>query len=420
MSTTEPAIPGLDARRAALKLLDGVLRQGLALDGAAPNATRGLAPADRALAVAIASETCRWLIDLDALIDSATALPLADDAKARMVLRLALAQALRLETPHHAVVSTALPLVAGGPRRLVHGVLGGLLRRGVALPPHPTLPRTVTERWRAQWGDAMVAGAAAALAVPPPIDISLRDAGDAAGLEGTSHLPGHIRLPRSGDVAAMAGFADGGWWVQDIAASLPARLLGAGGGRSVLDVGAAPGGKTMQLAAAGWRVTALDASARRLQRLAQNLERTGLEAEIMRADARALPAERRWDAVLLDAPCSATGIFRRHPDVLHRVSDADIVDRAALQAELLDAAAAATAPGGTLIYAVCSLERSEGEDAAAAFLERHEAWRVSPIAETELPAGISPDANGALRVMPPVLADAGGADGFYIVRLTAP
>jgi 16S rRNA (cytosine967-C5)-methyltransferase len=415
MSVPDP--PGLPVRRAALKLLDATLRQAIPMEGAASTATLGLPGRDRAFAVAIASEVCRWLVDLDALIDSAMAEPIAQDVKARMVLRLALVQALKLETPHHAVVATALPLVSGGPRRLVHGVLGKLLRDEVALPDVPTLPPEVAARWAAAHGEAMVAAAATALAIPPPLDLTLRDPAGEDGPVGTSLLPGPVRLPRDGDVAALRGYGDGAWWVQDLAASLPARLLGAGIGRSVLDIGAAPGGKTMQLAAAGWAVTSLDSSARRLQRLAQNLDRTGLAANILRADARELPTDKRWDAVLLDAPCSATGIFRRHPDVLHRVEARDIADRAALQAELLDAAARATAVDGTLVYAVCSLEPDEGVNQVAAFLSRAPDWRIAPVRADELPAGIAPNADGTVTTLPGMLAEAGGLDGFFIARL---
>lgn len=413
--------PGLPARRAALKLLDAVLRRGEPMDAAAPNAVRGLAPPDRALAIAIASEVCRHLVDLDALIDSATAQPLAPDVKARSVLRIALVQALVLGTPPHAAIATALPLVEGGPRRLVHGVFGTLVREGAALPPTPTLPGPVAARWSEAWGAAMCEGASAALAAPPPLDLSLRDPASAAEwaerLGGTSLMPGHLRLPRAGDVAKLPGYSDGAWWVQDISAALPARLLGSGEGRTVLDVGAAPGGKTMQLAAAGWRVTALDASARRIERLAQNLARVGLEAETLHGDGRALPPEREWDAVLLDAPCSATGIFRRHPDVLHRVDGADIANRTHYQALMLDAAAGAVATGGTLVYAVCSLETEEGETQTRAFLGRQPWWRIDPIDAAELPEGITPSPEGWLRILPPMLAQAGGADGFFMVRL---
>ena len=415
-------VPGLAPRRAALKLLDAVLRRGEPLDAASHAATQGLPASDRALAIAIASEVCRHLPDLDALIDSATQQVLPDDVKSRTVLRIALVQTLVLGTPPHAAIATSLPLVAGGPRRLVHGVFGNLSRAEAKLPETPTLPAATAERWSEVWGAEMLDAASRAIATPPPLDLSLKDAATttqwAEQLGGTSLLPGHIRLERGGDITQLAGFDDGAWWVQDLAAAIPARLLGAGNGRSVLDIGAAPGGKTMQLAAAGWNVTALDASARRLERLADNLGRTGLTAETLNADARKLPAGRQWDAILLDAPCSATGIFRRHPDVLHRVTARDIANRADLQAELLDAAAAALKPGGDLVYAVCSLEPEEGEQQITHFLRRQKgAFAIVPADVASLPEGVTPLADGALRLSPPMLEGVGGLDGFYIAHL---
>lgn len=421
MSETQDKILGLPARLAALKLLDAVLRRGEPMEVVSANAVRGLAPADRALSVAIAAEVCRHLVDLDALIDSATAQRLAPDVKARTVLRIALVQALVLGTPPHAAIATSLPLVEGGPRRLVHGVFGTLMRGGAKLPERPTLPVGVAQRWAVAWGAEMLDGASAALAAAPPLDLTIKDVSATAAwaekLGGVSLMPGHVRLPRGGDVTRLEGFAEGAWWVQDISAALPARLLGAGAGRTALDVGAAPGGKTMQLAAAGWRVTALDASEKRLERLAANLQRTGLEAEAVRGDGRALPPEREWDAVLVDAPCSATGIFRRHPDVLHRIDATDIANRTAYQALMLDAAAGAVAEGGALVYAVCSLEPEEGEAQVAAFLERQPYWRIDAIGAEEVPAGLAVADDGWLRIAPPDLAEAGGADGFFMVRL---
>lgn len=390
------------------------------MDAVTANATRMLSAPDRALAIAIAAEACRHLVDLDALIDNATAQPLAADVKARMVLRIALVQTLVLGTPAHAALATTLPLVAGGPRRLVHGVFGTLSRRGAALPETPSLPAEAVKRWLAAWGANMVASACTALAHAPPLDLSLRDPAEtsdwAERLGGVSLMPGHVRLSRGGDVTRLDGFAEGAWWVQDIAAALPARLLGNGDGARILDIGAAPGGKTMQLAAAGWHVTALDSSARRIDRLRANLARTGLSAESMLGDARALPAG-KWDAILLDAPCSATGIFRRHPDVLHRIGASDIADRAALQATMLAAAADAVRPGGQLVYAVCSLEPEEGEVQMAAFLANRRDWSTSAISPAGLPDGVLPTAEGWLRIAPPALANAGGADGFFMARL---
>ncbi|ALH80437.1 RsmB/NOP family class I SAM-dependent RNA methyltransferase [Sphingopyxis macrogoltabida] len=413
--------PGTAPRRAALRLIDAVLRRGDPLDIAAHAATQGLAPADRAFAIAIVSETLRWMVDIDALIDSATAQPLPDDVKSRAVLRIALAQLLVLKSPGHAVVSTALPLVDGGPRRLVHAILSRAQQEEWALPERATLPPATAERWSAAWGDAMVTAAEAAWSAPPPLDLSFAAEPDAAAWpDATSLVPRHLRLPRGQAVTDLPGFEAGGWWVQDIAASIPARLLGAGDGRSVLDLCAAPGGKTMQLAAAGWSVLAVDASAKRLARLEENLDRTGLEAAVVQGDIRKWEPGEAADAVLLDAPCSATGIFRRHPDVLHRIEAREIAEMAGLQSELLARAAKWAKPGGTLVYATCSLERAEGEDQIMAFLAGRPDWSVVPAGGDELPAGIAPDANGFVRTLPDMLTAAGGLDGFFIARLRAP
>ena len=404
-------IQGLAARRAALRLLDAVLRRGETLDQAAGPATAGLlTSSDAALARAIASEALRWLADIDALIDSATRQRLADDAKARTVLRLMLAQWLRLETPPHAVVATALPLLTGGPRRLAHGVFGTLVRQEAKLPEAPTLPSEVATRWGER-----AAAIAAGLAVPPPLDVSLRDpeagAEWAARLGGESLAAGHVRLPRGTAVTDLPGFTDGAWWVQDLAASLPARLLGAGESRRVLDLCAAPGGKTLQLAAEDWQVTALDVSGKRLKLLRENLARTALAAEVVVADALQWEPRGPFDAIVLDAPCTATGTARRHPDVLHRIGERQVAEMTELQAALAARAAGWLKPGGQLIYAVCSLEREEGEEQA----ERVK-LAADPIRPEELPEWLSPTPEGWLRTDPSMLAEHGGMDGFFIAR----
>jgi len=414
-------VPGLPARRAALKLLDAVLRRGDPLELALHGAAQGLPPADRALVHAIAAETLRHLPDLDALIDGATKQILPPDAKARMVLRIALIQTLALDTPAHAAIATALPLVDGGPRKLVHGVFGTVTRGEPTLPSPPALPAEVAERWAAQWGEAMPLAAAHAYAIRPPIDISLRDPGETAKwtveLGGASFAPGHVRLPESVAIPGLPGFAEGAWWVQDIAASCAARLLGPGEDRHVLDLCAAPGGKTMQLAAAGWRVTAIDQSKKRLERLSENLTRTGLNAEVMAADLRQWQPEEPIDAILLDAPCTATGIYRRHPDVLHRIGPRQIAEMADLQGALLSRAADWLKPGGRIIYATCSLERAEGEEQVERFLAARPDFALVPIEPDETPDGIAPTQEGWLRTLPDSLAAQGGADGFFIARL---
>ncbi len=406
---------GTPARRAALRLLDAVLRRGLPLESALDAAARELErPNDRAFAHAIAAAALRRLADLDALIDGATARRLPDDAKARMALRIALVQALALGTPPHAAIATALPLVDGGPRKLVHGVFGTLMRQGARLPDVPRLPTTVAERWRCAWGDDVVAAAARLSAEPPPLDLFVPD-GEMTELDGTSLMPGHLRLAHGTAVAGLTGYGEGRWWVQDIAASLPARLLGAGAGRTALDLCAAPGGKTMQLAAAGFRVTAVDASTSRLARLRENLERTGLAAEIVAADIARWQPPAAVDAILLDAPCSATGIFRRHPDVLHRVRPRAIAELEGQQSAMLVRAADWLKPGGTLVYSVCSLEPEEGEGVAAAFLAARDDYRAHPLRPGELPAPLAPEGH-VLRVLPGTWEAEGGADGFFMAR----
>jgi len=390
------------------------------MDQATANATKGLSPPDRALAIAIAQESLRWSVDLDALIDSKTKQALPDDSKARMVLRLALAQILRLGTPPHAVIATALPLLEKGPRRLVHGVLGTLLRAGVELPELPSLPDSVMMRWHPAWGDDMVAGAKKALSEPPPLDLALRDPASTAHwvelLGGESLMPGHVRLPRGTAVEELQGYDEGAWWVQDLAASLPARLLGNGTGKRALDLCAAPGGKTMQLSAAGFAVTALDNSARRMDRLMANLERTQLNAERVTADVMEWEPSGQYDAILLDAPCSATGTMRRHPDVLQRIDIKLINNLAALQCAMLDRAASWVKPGGILVYATCSLEPQEGEAQAELFLSKHPDFSTRRVEPDELPQAVPANALGHVRTMPPMLEDKGGLDGFFVAR----
>jgi len=405
---------GLPARRAALRILDAVLRRGQTMDNAA-QAARDLPPADAALASAIAGETLRRLPDLDALIDGATRQPLPDDSKARMVLRLALAQKIGLGTADHALVATALPLVDGGPRRLVHGVLGTLLRKGMPTFDAPRLPQAVEQRWNAAWGDEVVQAARRAIAHRPPLDLSFADhAAESEFPEGLSLAPLHRRLDHHGSITMLPGFGEGRWWVQDLAASLPARLIPAGA-RRVLDACAAPGGKTMQLAAAGHEVTALDRSESRLARLADNLKRTGLKAETVVADALDWSPTEPFDAVLLDAPCSATGTFRRHPEVLYRARPSIISGSAELQSQLLERSAAWVRPGGSLVYSVCSLEPEEGEQGIEAFLSARPDFRIEPA--PPLVDGVTPHPRGWLRVLPDMLEAQGGLDGFFTAHL---
>ena len=407
-----------------MRLLDAVLRRGEPLESALTAATRHIHGPDRGLAHAIAAEVLRRLPDLDALIDSATERALPDDAKARMALRIALVQVLVLGTPQHAAIATALPLVEGGPRKLVHGVFSAVMKSAMLLPEIPALPPLVDGRWQAAWGDDVVDAAARAIAAPPPLDLTLKDAGATADwaerLGGVSLLPGHVRVAEHVSVVDMPGYKEGAWWVQDVAASLPARLIGPAphdASGTVLDLCAAPGGKTMQLAAQGWRTIAVDAAQARIKRLRENLYRTHARAEVVHGDVLLWSPPQPADAVLIDAPCSATGIFRRHPDVLHRVRPTIVAEMAALQARILLRAADWVKPGGLLVYATCSLEPAEGEEQLDRFLAARPDYAIAPPDPAVLPAGIPVHSGGWVRTLPGMLAAEGGCDGFFIARL---
>jgi 16S rRNA (cytosine967-C5)-methyltransferase len=403
--------PGLETRRVAFKLLQAVLWQHRALDAVLTQTLQPLRKAeDRGLARAIASHTLRWLIDIDALIDSATQKILPDDARARLVLRLALAQKLILNTPEHAIVSTALPLVESGPRRLVHGVLSALFKRGISLPDVPTLPPWFAHRWSEAYGAEVCAQLQAALAQEAPLDLCFAESGYQ---DDHSLMPGHVRLTDAQDVTELPGYEDGLWWVQDIAAQMPVRLMGDVRGLTVLDMCAAPGGKTMQLAARGAHVMALDKSEARLKFVRANLARTKLEAKCVAADALGWKHKNQFDAILLDAPCSATGTFRRHPDVLHLRSGSSLTEIVQTQSALMARAATWLKPGGTLVYAVCSLEPEESEAHSVP-----DGLMADAIVPSELPPLFAKAVtqNGTVRLHAGLLAPQGGCDGFFIRR----
>jgi len=400
-------------------MLDAVLRRGRTLDSAAAGA-KGLSGSDRGLAVAIAGEVLRRIPDLDALIDSATRKQLPEDSKARMVLRMALAQKIGLETPDHAIVATALPLVDGGPRKLVHGVLGTLFRRGVPNIDAPHLPAEVEQRWAEAWGEEAVEAARRQIATRPPLDLTFKsqEAVEAfATLQGGASLaPHNVRLRDGGSVTERPGFEAGDWWVQDLAASLPARLIPANA-QKVLDLCSAPGGKAMQLVAAGHKVSAVDQSESRLKRLKQNLDRTRLAADLICADALTWEPKEKYDAILLDAPCSATGTFRRHPEVLYRARPRVIRDSTELQAKLLARAVQWLKPAGALVYSVCSIEPGEGEGVISDFLANNPGYRIDPPKPGELPDFSPTSPEGWVRILPGLLESEGGLDGFFIARL---
>lgn len=416
------SIPGLSARKGAFRLLSSVLWQHRPLDMALDRALQGLEGPDRSLARAIASHTLRRLVEFDMAIDACTRKPLPHDARARLVLRMALAQLWVLKTPPHAVVSTSLPLVEAGPRRLVHGVLGRLIREEHVLPLVPMLPDPYATRWAEAYGIEAAEAIAQATVKEAPLDIVFRSPEDEGQwgpeLGGETLISGSRRLTEWQYVEELPGYDAGAWWVQDVAAQLPARLLNAKPGEKIADMCAAPGGKTLQLAATGAQVTAIDISEARLRRVTENLERTGLSAEVVARDAAKWKPAEPLDAIVLDAPCSATGTLRRHPDVLHLKAVRKLAPLLDVQKALLDHALKALKPGGRMIYAVCSLEPEEGERQVEALLERNKSVTLDPIRPEEVEnLEVSYDPKGWMRTLPSHLADKGGMDGFFIARL---
>jgi len=415
---------GLPARAAALDLLTAALSRRAGADEAQnTKAFQGLSPRDRGFARAMFLSTLRHLGPVDRLL--AGKLTREPPEAVRNILRLGAVQALYMDAAPHAAVATSVDLAdrrkdTRNFKGLVNAVLRGLLRDAPPPPvPADYAPPWLYARWTAAFGKDAADAIAGLIPAEPPTDLSLRDDSDAAALAGDLEaviLPGgSLRLSLRGDVAAWPGYEDGRWWVQDAAAAIPARLLGVKAGDTALDLCAAPGGKALQLAAAGATVTAVDRSAARLERVTQNFARIKLEAEVIAAEAAAWPDERQFDAVLLDAPCSATGTFRRHPDVLWAARPGDVSALAQVQTRLLDSAARRVKPGGALVYTVCSLEPEEGEAQIAFFLGMHPEMKLEPIQPGEGGApAVSILANGTLRILPHHIE--GGLDGFFVAR----
>ncbi|WP_290884604.1 RsmB/NOP family class I SAM-dependent RNA methyltransferase [Hoeflea sp.] len=435
------AKPGLAARQAASRLLSAVTESRASLDGlldpAGGNpAFTNLGDQDRLLVRAILLSALRHLRVIDAFIDRLVDNPLPDGARAlRQVLRVAAAQILYLDVPDRAAVDLAVTQADSDPRnRRFAGLVNALLRRMARekdelLPAisaeTPAFPDWFEDRLRKSYpadADAILK----ILSEPPAIDLTVKsDAAVWAERLGGLVLPtGSVRIGRpEGPVSGLAGFEDGEWWVQDAAASLPAQLFSKLDGLDIVDLCAAPGGKTAQLALAGARVTACDQSANRLERLRGNLERLGLDVETRLTRAQDLEAPDGFDGVLLDAPCSSTGTVRRHPDIPYTKTPDDIMRLARVQRDLLDHAATLVRAGGELVFSNCSLDPQEGEEMVAGFLADHPAWSIRPADPSRWPGletAITP--LGEVRTHPAMLRHEdprlAGLDGFYAVVLT--
>tara|TARA_R110000824_G_scaffold118960_13_gene271870 strand:+ start:3169 stop:4503 length:1335 start_codon:yes stop_codon:yes gene_type:complete len=435
---TQDRDAGLAARQGAHRLITAVLKQKRALDEAfADEATKGalagLAPADRGFARAIATTTIRHIGEIDLVIKRLLDKKLPPRAGlTQTILRAAIAEILFLDVKHHAAVDLAVEAASRDDdamhfKSLVNAVLRRLLRETDTIRAdidgeRAALPQWLWRSWIGIYGEIKTREIIRAQFNEPPLDLTVKDetqlAHWAEKLNATILPSGSLRLNASGRVELLEGFDEGAWWVQDAAAALPTKLLGDVKNRDVLDLCAAPGGKTLWLASRGANVTALDRSAPRLERLTQNLERLALKAEIIVEDATKFAPERQWDAILLDAPCTATGTARRHPDVLQLKSAADRDRLTQLQSRLLAHSATLLSVGGTIVYCTCSLEPEEGPKQISAFLESHPDFARLAIDASEvgdMSEAITKD--GDLRTLPCHLPELGGLDGFYAARL---
>ena len=436
--------PGLAVRHIAAEVIHGVLRQGKPFDATlegedAHAVLKHLNARDRGFATMLCQTALRQLGLLRAVLARRMDKPLARRAgKAEAILLVGAAQILFLDVPSHAAVDLAVQdAAADRDARHFRGLINAVLRAIAADPQAATaeidplavnVPEWLAARWVNQYGSETARAIMAAHAGIPGIDLTVRsNVGDwAERLGGTALANGSVRLAEArGNISKLEGYREGAWWVQDAAASLPARLLGDVSGLDVADLAAAPGGKTAQLAAAGANVTAIDRSPHRLDRLKENLSRLGLTAQTVAADIGKWRPEMLFDAILLDAPCSATGTIRRHPDIPWLRRKDDFATMQAVQVELLRKAADWLKPGGRIVYATCSLEREEGEDVIAKVIDAGAPLRIDPVTASEVPAipgAITPE--GFLRTRPDmtIASTSGepvaGMDGFFAARLT--
>ncbi|OYU41209.1 MAG: 16S rRNA methyltransferase [Pseudorhodobacter sp. PARRP1] len=409
---------GLSARAATLAILSAIMEEGQTMAVVLANkngALKSVGPQDRARAQRLALHVIRLLEPIDRLLEPhlRKAPPLA----VMNILRLAVTE-LHEGTAAHGVVNAAVELARKG-QKTTHmaGLINAVLRKipeGAPLSgPAQRMPRWLRQPLVHAYGREVVTAIETAQAKAPPLDITPR--GQTLP-EGTILPTGSIRLNEPGQVSTLPGYASGDWWVQDAAAALAAPLLAAQPGERVLDLCAAPGGKTLQLAATGAHVTALDISAPRLEKLRENLARTRLQAKIVVADALHWQPEHLFDAVLLDAPCSATGTIRRHPELPFLKDGSELAELTTLQAALIDRALMFLKPGGRLVFCTCSLLPDEGEAQLTAALARHATLKVQ---RPDL-AGIDPawiTAEGGLRLRPDYWPDLGGMDGFFMASL---
>lgn len=421
---------GIPARNAALELLDAVLSDKVPLDQILHESPKFqvLENSDRSFARLLVSTCLRNLGEIDLAIDGFLNRPLAPSAlQVRHVLRIGATQLMFLETAHHAAVDTSVSIVKKTQLAGFSGLVNAIMRKLTTVERLPleeaaqaNTPEWLYTTWVKEYGEEKALGIAVAHQSEPPLDFTARATpSDVASQLNGSVMPTlSVRHTSAGDVTSLPGYAEGDWWVQDAAAALPAQLIPNPSGRTILDLCAAPGGKAAQLAAAGAQVTAVDRSEKRLALVRENFKRLNMDVSVVTGDIGTWRPRTSADAVLLDAPCTATGTIRRHPDIPYLKEFSDVRRLAKLQSELINAAARMVNLGGHLVYAVCSLQPEEGPRVVNKFLLNNSAFARDPIQPDELP-GIADFLTpaGDLRTLPSNWPEHGGMDGFFAARL---
>ena len=421
---------GIAVRAAAIELIDAVLTQKLALDGALQQSKKfnSLAGPDRGFARLITSVTLRRLGEIDKVLDELLHKPIAKNAMpVQHTLRAGAAQLMFLETPPHAAGNTAVSYLKNSHFAGFSGLANAILRRVSSIPAMSSkaaakanTPYWLYQSWARSFGEEMAYAIALAHSSEAPLDISVKqDPNRTASMLNGSLLPtGSVRLPSAKNISNLPGFKSGDWWIQDAAAAIPAHLIPHPAGKRIIDLCAAPGGKSAQLAALGAKITALDRSPERLETFKQNFERLNLFAEIIQEDVENWRPKKLGDAVILDAPCSATGTIRRHPDLPYLKDKTDGRRLAKIQSRLLEAAAQMVKPGGHLIYTVCSLQPEEGFRIVNKFLLANEHFSREHIdkCDPKIPSTFRTK-YGDLQTLPCHWPELGGLDGFFATRL---
>jgi 16S rRNA (cytosine967-C5)-methyltransferase len=422
---------GLAARKIAIEILLEVLERFIPLDDVFSKFLKKgthlskMKIEDRSFCRLLVSSTLRNLTEIDYILNKFLTKPLAKSpTKTQMILRVGITQILYLKTPSHAATNTSVELGGKKWKGLINAIMRGVIREKEKIKKYQSesikIPLWLSKRWKRDWKEQYPCIEKSHLLLSPPIDICVKNEPElwANKLGGDFISNKTVRLKNTGLITELEGFNEGDWWVQDYSSQIPAALMNIKQNDEVLDLCAAPGGKTSQLIAMGAKVTSVDSNKKRIARLKENLARLSFDALIIHSDIRNFFSEKKWSKILLDVPCSSTGTLRKHPDIMHLKKEDDILSLSILQRQLLDSSWKLLKKDGCLIYCTCSLEKDEGEDQISRFLKDNKDAKIDKIIPSEV-QGVEDliTTEGLLRIFPDKFSKIGGIDGFFVARL---